>query len=81
MRYKGDVSSYALSDVAEKLYMGNSSTANVDGFKKICLKMTSGKAVILNSVLHVPDIRKNLVSTIHSWSSMDLRLFLFPIKL
>ena len=46
----------------EKLYMGNSSTSKVEGVGKIALKMTSGKTVTLINVLHVPDVRKNLVS-------------------
>ncbi|CAN1302049.1 Retrovirus-related Pol polyprotein from transposon TNT 1-94 [Linum perenne] len=56
-------SSYASCDADEKLYMGNSSTAQVEGSRKICLKLTSSKAVTLTSVLHVPESRKNLVST------------------
>ncbi|KAL7238289.1 hypothetical protein ACSBR2_004404 [Camellia fascicularis] len=42
--------------------MGNSSTSKVEGQGKIVLKMTSGKELTLNNVVHVPDIRKNLVS-------------------
>ncbi|CAL1356033.1 unnamed protein product [Linum trigynum] len=55
--------SYSLAKAEEKLFMGNSSTAKVEGYGKIVLKMTSGKVVTLNNVLHVPEIRKNLVST------------------
>ncbi|KAL0545234.1 hypothetical protein IC582_020384 [Cucumis melo] len=46
----------------EQLFMGNSSTSKVEGQGKVILKMSSGKELILNNVLHVPDIRKNLVS-------------------
>ena len=46
----------------EKLYMGNSSTSKVEGVGKIALKMTSEKIMTLMNVLHVPDVRKNLVS-------------------
>ena len=42
--------------------MGNSATSEIQGEGKIILKMTSGKELLLNSVLYVPDIRKNLVS-------------------
>ncbi|XP_070045004.1 uncharacterized protein [Nicotiana tomentosiformis] len=35
----------------------------IEGYGKIFLKMTSGKVLTLNNVLHVPTIRKNLVST------------------
>jgi hypothetical protein len=46
----------------KQLFMGNSSTAKVEGKGKVILKMTSGKELTLNDVLHVPNIRKNLVS-------------------
>ncbi|KAF5937729.1 hypothetical protein HYC85_025235 [Camellia sinensis] len=46
----------------EQLFMGNSFTSIVAGQGKVILKMTSGKELTLNNVLHVPDIRKNLVS-------------------
>ena len=42
--------------------MGNSSTSKVEGKGKVILKMTSKKELTLNDVLHVPEIRKNLVS-------------------
>ena len=42
--------------------MGNSSTSKVEGIRKIALKMTPGKIVTLINVLHVLDVRKNLVS-------------------
>ena len=54
-------SSYTIVGVDEKLYMGNSSTSKVEGVGKIALKMTSGKTVTLINVLHVLDVRKNLV--------------------
>ncbi|KAF5959084.1 hypothetical protein HYC85_000293 [Camellia sinensis] len=54
--------SYSTVDNGEQLFMGNSSTSKVEGQGKIVLKMTSGKELTLNNVLHVPDIRKNLVS-------------------
>ena len=43
--------------------MGNSSTSKIEGTRNILLKMTSGKTLTLKNVLHVPEIRKNLVST------------------
>ena len=42
--------------------MGNSTTSPIVGLGKVVLKMTSGKELTLIDVLHVPDIRKNLVS-------------------
>ena len=55
-------SSYTTMGGDEKLYMGNSSTSKVEGVGNIALKMTSRKTVTLINVLHVPDVRKNLVS-------------------
>ncbi|VVA36738.1 PREDICTED: retrotransposon, partial [Prunus dulcis] len=55
-------STYAANDQGEPLFMGNSSTSKIHGQGKIVLKMTSGKEVTLNNVVHVPEIRKNLVS-------------------
>ena len=46
----------------EQLFMGNSETSKVEGQGQVVLKMTSGKELTLNNVLHVSDIRKNLVS-------------------
>ncbi|KAF5946834.1 hypothetical protein HYC85_017062 [Camellia sinensis] len=54
--------SYSTVDNGKQLFMDNSSTSKVDRQGKIVLKMTSGKELTLNNVLHVPDIRKNLVS-------------------
>ena len=55
-------SKYKQIDDSEKLYMGNSSTSNVEGKGNVMLKFTFGKVVTLTDVLHVPEIRKNLVS-------------------
>ena len=46
----------------EQLFMGNSAVSKVDGKGKVILKWTSGKELTLNDVLHVLDIRKNLIS-------------------
>ena len=42
--------------------MGNSAVSMIEGSGVVTLKFTSGKTVGLNDVLHVPDIRKNLIS-------------------
>ena len=55
-------SSYEEINEREQLLMGNSSTSKVEGKGKIILNMTSRKEVTLNDVLHVLEIRKNLVS-------------------
>ena len=60
---KGMFSSYALAGPEEELHMGNSSTSKIEGIGNILLKMTSGKTLTLKNVLHVHEIRKNLVST------------------
>ena len=49
-------------ECGEQLFMGNSSIARAAGIGKIILKMTSGKELTLNNVLHVPEIRKNLIA-------------------
>ncbi|PHT67156.1 hypothetical protein T459_31581 [Capsicum annuum] len=54
-------SSFALAQAEEMIYMANSATAKVEGTGKICLKMTSDKVLILNNVLYVPELRRNLI--------------------
>ncbi|RVW65281.1 Retrovirus-related Pol polyprotein from transposon TNT 1-94 [Vitis vinifera] len=44
------------------LIMRNFATSRVVEIGKVVLKMTSEKELVLTDVLHVPDIRKNLVS-------------------
>ncbi|XP_019264518.1 PREDICTED: uncharacterized protein LOC109242139 [Nicotiana attenuata] len=46
----------------ETIFMGNSAIEKIEEVGHISLKMTSGKVVTLNSILHVPEIHKNLVS-------------------
>ncbi|XP_070020492.1 uncharacterized protein [Nicotiana sylvestris] len=53
---------YSTAGPEEEISMGNNATAKIEGYGKIFLKMTSGKVLTLNNVLHVPTIRKNLVS-------------------
>ncbi|XP_019231628.1 PREDICTED: uncharacterized protein LOC109212431 [Nicotiana attenuata] len=55
--------SYAPAGPNETVFMTNSATAKIEGTGKIALKMTSGKIVTLNDFLHIPEMRKNLVST------------------
>ncbi|GKB92887.1 retrovirus-related pol polyprotein from transposon TNT 1-94, partial [Tanacetum coccineum] len=54
--------SFRAVDNGEKLYMGNSATADIKGEGDVILKMTSEKELKLTNVLYVPEIRKNLVS-------------------
>ncbi|GJZ06387.1 zinc finger, CCHC-type containing protein [Tanacetum coccineum] len=44
------------------LYMGNHSSAQVQGIGKVDLVFTSGNTLTLNNVFHVPDVQKNLMS-------------------
>ncbi|KAK0601893.1 hypothetical protein LWI29_028495 [Acer saccharum] len=44
------------------LYMGNSSTATIEGKGNVRIEFTSGKILTLTDVCHVPEVRKNLVS-------------------
>ncbi|KAG5238065.1 RNA-directed DNA polymerase [Salix suchowensis] len=53
---------HLLKDGEEVVYLGDSRTRNVLGKGKVILKLTSGKTLALNEVLHVPNIRANLVS-------------------
>ncbi|GJV51809.1 pol polyprotein [Tanacetum coccineum] len=59
---KGMFHSFRAVDNGEKLYMGNSATADIKGEGDVILKMTFEKELKLTNVLYVPEIRKNLVS-------------------
>nr|GEZ79147.1 uncharacterized protein [Tanacetum cinerariifolium] len=54
--------SFRAVENGEKLYMGNSATADIKGEGDVILKMTSKKELKLTNVLYVLEIRKNLVS-------------------
>ncbi|XP_070017891.1 uncharacterized protein [Nicotiana sylvestris] len=60
---KETFATYSTAGPEEELFMGNTATTKIEGYGKIFLKVTSGKELMLNNVLHVPIIRKNLVST------------------
>ncbi|CAH9081429.1 unnamed protein product, partial [Cuscuta epithymum] len=60
---KNDFTSYTIiGDGEELVYLADSKTVKVHGKGKVLLKLTSGKTLSLNDVLHVPEIRTNLVS-------------------
>ncbi|KAL4320266.1 hypothetical protein GQ457_18G008200 [Hibiscus cannabinus] len=46
----------------ESIYLGDSQTVSVLGKGKAMLKLTYGKTLALSDVLHVPEIRTNLIS-------------------
>ena len=50
-----------VGDVEEQVYLGDLKTTPVQGKGKVLLKLTFGKTLALNDVLHVPSIRVNLV--------------------
>ena len=52
----------SVGDYEKVVYLGDSHTAQVLGKGKVMLKLTSGKTRALNNVMHVPNIRANLVS-------------------
>ena len=52
---------YTRAEYDEDLFMGNTATSRIAGIGKVMLKMTSGKVLNLSNVLHVPNIRNNLV--------------------
>ncbi|GJW51720.1 retrovirus-related pol polyprotein from transposon TNT 1-94 [Tanacetum coccineum] len=53
--------SFRSVDNGQKLYIGNSATADIKGERDVILKMTSKKELKLTNVLYVLEIRKNLV--------------------
>ncbi|GAU51024.1 hypothetical protein TSUD_283680 [Trifolium subterraneum] len=60
---KDAFTSYTIvGDGEEQVYLGDSRTVAVQGKGKIMLKLTSGKTLVLTEVLHVPEIRTNLIS-------------------
>uniref|UniRef100_A0A1S4CTV6 Retrovirus-related Pol polyprotein from transposon TNT 1-94-like beta-barrel domain-containing protein n=1 Tax=Nicotiana tabacum TaxID=4097 RepID=A0A1S4CTV6_TOBAC len=71
---------YAPDGPEEILSIKNSAMAKIEGCGKIFLKITSGNVVTLNNILHVPEIRKNLVSTALS-SRTGLSAYLYLIRL
>ncbi|KAL2471821.1 Retrovirus-related Pol polyprotein from transposon TNT 1-94 [Abeliophyllum distichum] len=58
---KNVFSNYKAID-GEQLFMENFSSSKVEGQGNMTLEMTSGKELVLNNVLHVPNIQRNLVS-------------------
>ena len=50
-----------IGDDEKVVYLGDSHTAQVLGKGKVMLKLTLGKSLALIEVLHVPNIRENLV--------------------
>ena len=53
---------YQQVEDGEPMFMGNATTAKVEGQGKVNLKLTYGKDLVLANVLHVPTVIKNLIS-------------------
>ncbi|XP_010247324.1 PREDICTED: uncharacterized protein LOC104590376 [Nelumbo nucifera] len=53
---------YTTQPEGKQVFMGNSQTSKVIGKGNVLLKLTLRKILMLNDVLHVPEIRQNLVS-------------------
>ena len=51
----------SIGDDEKVVYLGDSHTAQVLGKGKVMLKLTLGKTLALSDVLHVPNIRENLI--------------------
>ena len=51
-----------VGDGEGQVYLGDSRTAQLHGKGKVLPKLTFGKTLALNDVLHLPNIRENLVS-------------------
>ncbi|GJU68016.1 hypothetical protein Tco_0607890 [Tanacetum coccineum] len=60
---KSTFHSFRAVDNGEKLYLGNSTTADIKGEGDVILKMTSEKELKLTNVLYDSEICKNLVSS------------------
>ena len=54
---------YDESSIEQQVLMGHHNKAKVLGKGTVEVKMSSDKMLILTNVFHVPDIKKNLVST------------------
>ena len=61
--YRSAFTSYTKVKEGEKqAFMGDSKSSPIISKGKVLLELTSGKVLTLNDVLHMPDIRWNLVS-------------------
>lgn len=59
---KNQFKTYEAVQDGQEVLMGNSNAAKVTGKGSVELNFTSGKKLLLVNVLHVPEIRKNLIS-------------------
>ncbi|KAL0371851.1 UNVERIFIED_CONTAM: hypothetical protein Scaly_0866700 [Sesamum calycinum] len=59
---KNQFKHYEATAGGQQVLMGNANTTTVLGKENVGVQFTSGKKLLLTNVLHVPEIRKNLVS-------------------
>ena len=61
--FKEEFSSYTpMTEGIECVYVGDNRSVSVSGKGKVLLKLTSGKTLSLNNVIHVPHFHHNLIS-------------------
>ena len=61
--FKKEFSSYTpMAEDTKCVYVGDNRSISVCGKGKVLLKLTCGKTLSLNNVLHVPHFRHNLIS-------------------
>ncbi|KAL4627116.1 hypothetical protein ACB092_05G144500 [Castanea dentata] len=60
--YRNMFAKYEEVNDGENVFLGDARTTKVVGKGKVILKLTSGKSLALNDVLHAPDMHRNLVS-------------------
>nr|GEZ90713.1 septin and tuftelin-interacting protein 1 homolog 1-like [Tanacetum cinerariifolium] len=54
--------SYQKVNEPKSMFMRNRTASKIEGKRKVILKLTSGKDLVLSKVLHVPHISKNIIS-------------------
>nr|GEZ15370.1 septin and tuftelin-interacting protein 1 homolog 1 [Tanacetum cinerariifolium] len=54
--------SYRKVNEPKSMFMGNGTILKIEGKRKVILKLTSEKDLVLSNVLHVPNITNNLIS-------------------
>jgi hypothetical protein len=50
-----------------QVHLGDDAPCKIVGMGKVKIKQRNGNQWLLKEVRHVPDLRKNLISTGHSW--------------
>ena len=77
---KSHIKDYKIVDNGDEVLMGNHNSAKVVCKGSVELQFTSSKKIMLFNVLHVPDIRKNLMSA-NLLNKKGFKVVLEPDKL